>query len=219
VLPLGGGAGIPRGVLYGLGAPQALFAASRNTGYISGGSWAPWLWGALDWVLPDAVARSITTTLGWVGLFVIGWMLSRVVPWSAVPGAGVPARQDPLTITVRTALVLCTAWLVTSPYTLAWYDLIAWVPLALMALNRLDWLLVLRGSALSIAYVTSRTVGFSDVMVDVFGVALRDVVSSAVQWFVLASIVHWFWTESRERPTWSFVRTGFTRLGRPAPAS
>lgn len=35
------GAVIPLALLYGLFAPQALFAASRNTGYISAGSWAP----------------------------------------------------------------------------------------------------------------------------------------------------------------------------------
>ncbi|MBK8463680.1 MAG: polyprenol phosphomannose-dependent alpha 1,6 mannosyltransferase MptB [Nigerium sp.] len=212
VVALGVGAVIPLAVLYGVFAPQALFAAGRNTGYISGGSWAPWAYGVLAWVLPDSLARSLTGMLGWGGLFVIGWMLSRVLPWSPVPGATLPAERDPLTITVRTATVLCTAWLVTSPYTLSWYDLIAWAPLALLLPNRLDWLLVLRGTALSVAYVTGRTVGFSPVMIDVIAFIVRDIVCSGVQWVVLAAIVHWFWTQNREWPTRAFVIGGVRDL-------
>ena len=216
VLLLGLGALVPIGVLYGFFAPQALFAAARNTGYISGGSWAPWVHDMLAWVMPEPVARSVTGWLGWAGLFVVAWMLSRVVPWSAVPGSHLPAERDPLTIAVRTALVLCTAWLVTSPYTLAWYDLIAWVPLALLAPNRLDGLLTWRGAALSIAYVTGRTVGFSDQMLGV-GFVVRDIISSGLQILVVVVIVHWFLTESREWPTRAFIARGFRRLGRDHP--
>ena len=201
-------------------APHALFAASRNTGYVSGGSWAPWMRSALAWVLPDA-AHGITAALGWIGLFVIGWMLSRVLPWRAVPGAQLPAERDPLTIAVRTAVILCTAWIVTSPYTLSWYDLIVWAPLALLVPTRLDWLMALRGVALSVAYVTGRTVGFSDVMVNVVAFTIRDVISSGVQWFVLIAIIHWFWTTNRQWPTAAFIRNGFGQLlvtaDRPQP--
>ena len=212
VLQLGIGALIPIGILYGVFAPHALFAAGRNTGYVSGGSWAPWVDSALAWLLPGDVARSITGILGWTGMLVIGWMLSRVLPWKAVPGAALPAERDPLTIAVRTAVVLCTAWLVTSPYTLAWYDLIVWAPLALLHRTRLDWLMALRGTALSVGYVTGRTVGFSDFMVDVVAFTIRDVISSGVQWFVLGVIVSWFWSTNRQWPTASFVLNGFRGL-------
>ena len=208
------GTAIPLVIGYGLIAPAALFAAGRNTGYISGGSWAPPLWTALAWFMPDAGARGIVGILGWVGLFVVGWMLSRLVPWEAVPGATIRAQDDPLTITVRTALVLCTAWLVTSPYTLSWYDLIAWVPLALMAPNRLDGMLTVRGAALSVGYVTGRTVEFSDAMLGLAFVA-RDVISSGVQIGVLVAIVWWFVQSGAPRPTWPFVREGFGKLLRP----
>lgn len=212
VLQLGIGAMLPIGVLYGVFAPHALFAAARNTGYVSGGSWAPWVDSALGWILPAHMARSLTGTLGWVGMILIAWMLSRVLPWRAVPGAKLPAERDPLTITVRTAVALCTAWLVTSPYTLAWYDLIVWAPLALLHRTRLDWLMALRGTALSVAYVTGRTVGFSDFMVGVVSFGIRDVVSSAVQWFVLGALVHWWWSTNRTWPTWSFVKQGASQL-------
>ena len=211
------GALLPIGVLYGVFAPQALLAAGRNTGYISGGSWAPPFHDALAWVMPEPVARSITGIVGWSGMVVIGWMLSRVLPWTPIPGSDADPRHDPLAVTVRTALILCTAWLVTSPYTLSWYDLIAWVPLALVATNRLDSLLTWRGAALSIAYVTGRTVGFSDQM-GVVSFVVRDVMSSAVQVLVLVEIVAWFWREGHPWPTWAFVRQGFAKLGRPAEA-
>lgn len=211
------GAVIPIALLYGLFAPEALLAASRNTGYISGGSWAPWFWQVLAWVLGDDIARSITGWVGLIGMVVIAWMLSRVLPWAPVPGALVPAEQDPLTITVRTAVVLGAAWLVTSPYTLAWYDLIVWVPLALMVPNRLDWLFMLRGAALSVAYVAGRTVGFSDVMTGPVTTIVRDTLCTGVQWFVIIAIVWWFWTRNRTWPTLAFVRTGLMGLGRPAP--
>ncbi len=228
VLALGIGALIPIGLLYGLFAPQALFAASRNTGYISAGAWSPWLSSALAWIMPESIARSITGYLGWVGLVVFGWMLSRVLPWNPVPGATVPAQRDPLTITVRTAVVLCTAWLITSPYTLSWYDLIVWAPLALLLPSRLDGLMVWRGTALSVAYVTGRTVGFSDFMVDSVAFVVRDVICSGIQWGVLIAVVHWFWTTNRTWPTREFVRSGIRDLlvaspvdssGQSAPAA
>ena len=206
------GAVIPIGVLYGLFAPQALFAASRNTGYISGGSWAPWFWQVLAWVVGDGIAQQVTGLVGWLGMLVVGWMLSRVLPWAPAPGATVPAEADPLTIALRTAVILCTAWLVTSPYTLSWYDLIAWVPLALMVPNRLDWLMTLRGAALSVAYVTGRTVGFSDPMLFLGSTIVRDTLCTAVQWFVLVAIVHWFWTTARSWPTRAFMAGGLRAL-------
>lgn len=89
-------------------------------------------------------------------------MLSRLLPWVTAPGAplGTDPRRDPLTITVRTAALLTAAWLITSPYTLSWYDLITWVPLSLMAANRLDVITMWRGTWLSLAYVTGRVIEF-----------------------------------------------------------
>lgn len=205
---LAAGAAIPLVVGYGLlSPPWTLFAALRNTGYVSGGSWAPWAKGILEFFLRDQrLVVGIVGALGWVLFVVIAWMLSRVVGWRAVPGASVPARDDPLTITTRTALVLCTAWLLTSPYSLPWYDLIAWVPLGLLAPNRLVTVLVWRrGAALSIAYVAGRTVGFGDAMLGVSFV-VRDILCSGVQVVLLAYVVRWWWTHGRELPTWAGFR-------------
>ncbi len=207
LLQLGVGAVIPLAIGYGVLAPEALFAAGRNTGYISGGSWAPMLLGAIDWIIPPPIARSIIGALGWVGMLVIGWMLSRVLPWQAVPGGKSRGQDDELTVIVRTALVLCTAWLVTSPYTLSWYDLIAWVPLALMIPNRLDGLMLWRGAALSVGYVTGRLYAFSDSMLTASFI-VRDGICSIIQILVLVSIVLWWRRASRELPTRDFLNGG-----------
>ncbi|MEA4945214.1 MAG: polyprenol phosphomannose-dependent alpha 1,6 mannosyltransferase MptB [Propionicimonas sp.] len=201
------GAVIPLVVAYGIVMPKSLFAASRNVGYVSAGSWAPWLDTPLTWLLGLSTARSIVSALGWIAMVAIGWMLSRVLPWKLVPGqvSITDPRREPLTIAVRTAVVLTAAWLLSSPYTLSWYDLIAWVPLGLMTVSRLEPLLMLRGAFLSAAYVTGRAVQFSD-GVQAVAVVIRDVGSSAVGWFVIGSIVAWWWREGHQLPSFTRVR-------------
>ncbi len=202
LLALGLGALVPLAIAYGLVAPQALLAAGRNTGYISAGSWAPWGFGILSFVFGEAFARSAVSLLGWGGMVAIGWMLTRVLPWQAVPGPEPIAdpERDPLTIAVRTAAVLTAAWLVTSPYTLSWYDLTTWVPLGLLAASRLDALMIWRGAWLSVAYVTGRSVEFTDPMLSLAFV-MRDALCSAAQVLVIVAIVHWWWTSGRELPS------------------
>ncbi|MGV8908453.1 MAG: polyprenol phosphomannose-dependent alpha 1,6 mannosyltransferase MptB [Propionicimonas sp.] len=195
------GAALPLAIAYGLWAPQALLAAGRNTGYISAGSWAPWLQVPLGFVVGDWAARGFTGWLGLIMMAVVAWMLSRVLPWRLVPGNpdDDEARRDPLTIAVRTAAILTAAWLVTSPYTLSWYDLTTWVPLGLMAASRLDLFMIWRGLWLSIAYVTGRSVEFSPGMKAISGF-VRDWLCSGAQVLVLVLIVHWWWTWGRELP-------------------
>ncbi len=208
------GAIIPLVIGYGFIAPKALFAAGRNTGYISQGSWGPPIVFLFDFVMPDDVARAIVSKAGWVFMLAVGWMLSRVLPWEPVPGARVPAREDPLTIATRTALVLCAAWVISSPYSLAWYDLIAWAPLALLARNKLDPVLMIRGAALSVAYVSARAVQFGPQMQSASWL-VREVLCSAVSMAVLVYVVAWWWSEGHELPTRAFFVRGFVRVLRP----
>ena len=75
-----------------------------------------------------------------------------------------------------------------------------------------------KGIALALAdqgatvYVTGRTVGFSDLMVDGVAFVVRDALCSAIQWVVLIVIVRWFWTTARSWPTPAFVRSGAVAL-------
>ncbi len=201
LLQLGLGAAVPLVIAYGLWAPQALLAAGRNTGYISAGSWAPWLQVPLGWVIGEWSARGFIGWLGWGLMIVVAWMLSRVLPWRLVPGNpdDDEPRRDPLTIAVRTAAVLTAAWLVTSPYTLSWYDLTTWVPLGLMAASRLDVLMIWRGVWLSVAYVTGRSVEFSPTMKSISGF-IRDALCSGAQVLVLVLIVQWWWAWGHDLP-------------------
>ncbi|MFZ1282811.1 MAG: hypothetical protein WAQ75_01670, partial [Propionicimonas sp.] len=162
---------------------------------------------ALSWVMPEFVARSIIGWLGWGGMIAIAWMLSRVLPWTAVPGADPSAdpTREPLTIAVRTAAILTVSWLITSPYTLSWYDLTAWVPLALLASTRLDALLMWRGAWLSVAYVTGRAVQFSDGM-KALAFVVRDILCSGAQILVIVLVVLWWWRDGHELPSFSVWR-------------
>ena len=195
------GAVLPLSVAYGVLAPQALLAAGRNTGYISAGSWAPWLQVPLSWVVGEWAARGFIGWLGWILMAAVAWMLSRVLPWRLVPGnpEDDEPRLDPLTIAIRTAAILTASWLVTSPYTLSWYDLTTWVPLGLMAASRLDVMMIWRGVWLSVAYVTGRSVEFSPAMKSISD-GVRDALCSGAQVLVLVLIVHWWWTWGRELP-------------------
>ena len=141
---------IPMGWAYVIWQPTAFFQALRNGGYVSVGSWANPVFRFLDnFFMTGFHAKVVVGVIAYAGLFVIGWMLSRVVPWTAAPGLekGADLRRDPLTIALRTALVLSVAWLITSMYTLSWYDLIAWMPLAVLAASKLDRIMLLRITA------------------------------------------------------------------------
>ena len=129
------GTAIPMGLAYVLWQPTAFYQVLRNGGYVSVGSWANPVFSFLRLFFNGLDAKIIVGVISYIGLIVIAWMLSRTVPWTAVPGLpkGSDLRKDPLTIALRTSLVLSVAWLITSMYTLSWYDLIAWVPLAVLA--------------------------------------------------------------------------------------
>ncbi|MGI8459513.1 MAG: polyprenol phosphomannose-dependent alpha 1,6 mannosyltransferase MptB [Propionibacteriaceae bacterium] len=203
------GAAIPMGLAYVVWQPTAFFQVLRNGGYVSVGSWANPLFRFLDWVyFTGTTSKIIVGVLSYAGLFVIGWMLSRVLPWRAAPGlsAGADPKSDVLTVGLRTALVISTAWLVTSMYTLSWYDLIAWVPLAVLAASKLDYLMLVRIAPLSLAYVPGRAIDFGPAL-ELVATRIRDTVSPIVQIGVLVAIVLWWRRDRKAR------RAGLVTLG------
>lgn len=163
------------------------------------GSWANPVFRFLDLFMTGTNAKIVVGVISYAGLFVIAWMLSRVVPWTAAPGlpAGTDLRADPLTVALRTALVLSVAWLITSMYTLSWYDLIAWMPLAVLAASKLDRIMVLRITPLSLAYVPGRAIDLGPAL-DFTANRVRDTVSPIFQMLVLLAIVLWW--RKPERP-------------------
>lgn len=200
LLLLGIGALIPMGLAYGLLAPEALFAAQRNSSYVFPGGWAQPFYLLAEFLLPPQIASSTISAAGWVGMVIIAWMLSRVLPWRTAPGIAMgDPKADPLTVAARTAALLTIAWMVTVPASLAWYDVVAWAPLVLVGRSAVEPILMWRGVWLSMAYVTSRSVEFSEPMTIVASV-MRDGLSWAAQMLVLAAIVSWWWRSGRELP-------------------
>jgi alpha-1,6-mannosyltransferase len=193
------GTAVPMGLAYVVWQPTAFLQALRNGSYVSVGSWANPVFRFLDLFLTPMQAKVVTGVLGYAGLFVIAWMLSRVVPWTAAPGLlkGVDPQTDPLTIALRTSVVLSVAWLITSMYTLSWYDLIAWMPLALMAPSKLDRIMLLRAAPLSLAYVPGRAVEMGPAL-DFTAHRVRDTFSPIVQFAVLLAVVLWWKKPDRE---------------------
>ena len=187
------GTAIPMTLAYVVWQPNAFFQVLRNGGYVSVGSWANPVFRFLDLFMTGTNAKIIVGIISYVGLFVIAWMLSRTVPWTAAPGLakGADLRQDPLTIALRTALVLSVAWLITSMYTLSWYDLIAWVPLAVLASSKLDRIMVMRIAPLSLAYVPGRAIDVGPAL-DFTATRMRDTISPIVQVAVLLAVVLWW---------------------------
>jgi hypothetical protein len=187
------GTAVPMGLAYVLWQPTAFLQALRNGGYVSVGSWANPLYRLLDLFMTGFQAKVIVGVISYIGLIVIAWMLSRVVPWTPAPGMDKDAdlRWDPLTIALRTTLVLSVAWLITSMYTLSWYDLLAWMPLAVLAASKLDKIMLIRGTALSLAYVPGRAIDVGPVL-DFTATRMRDTVSPIIQMAMILAVILWW---------------------------
>ncbi|HLM21532.1 MAG TPA: hypothetical protein VK390_08425, partial [Propionibacteriaceae bacterium] len=187
------GTAVPMGLAYVLWQPTAFTQALRNGGYVSVGSWANPLYRLLDLFMTGFHAKFIVGVISYIGLIVIGWMLYRVVPWTPAPGLDKDAdmQRDPLTVALRTALVLSVAWLITSMYTLSWYDLLAWMPLAVLAATKLDKIMVIRGTALSMAYVPGRAIDMGEAL-DFTATRMRDTVSPIIQMAMILAVILWW---------------------------
>ena len=199
------GTAIPMGLAYVLWQPTAFFQVLRNGGYVSTGSWANLVYGLLALFMTDYHAKVVIGVISYIGFIVIVWMLSRVVPWTAAPGLVTDAdlKRDPLTIALRTSVVLSVAWLITSMYTLSWYDVLAWMPLAVLAASKLDEIMVIRGAVLSLAYVPGRVIAMGPAL-DLTATRIRDSTSGIHVGMLLAVILWWRQPDRPEFfPLWS----------------
>lgn len=201
------GAAIPMVLAYGFWEPTALHQAVRNGGIISVGGWINPLFSFLVGLFGHSAAKIICSVISNILLPVIVYMLSRVVPWQPAPGIapGVEPKKDPMTIALRTAMIIGVAWVCTSIYTLSWYDLQIWMPLALLAGGKLDRLMVIRGAVLSAAFVPGRAITFGAALAWT-AARVRDPISPIVQMLVLVAIIFW-WKWPRRTPLWLLWRS------------
>jgi alpha-1,6-mannosyltransferase len=209
------GTAVPMGLTYVVWQPTALLHASRNAGYVSVGSWANPFFRMLDVFMTGYHAKVIVGIISYAGLIVIAWMLYQVVPWSAAPGLDRDAdlRRDPLTVALRTALVLSVAWLITSMYTLSWYDLLAWLPMAVLTASKLDRIMLIRGTALSMAYVQARAIDMGPAL-DFTATQIRYTVSPIVQMAMVLAVILWW-----RQPDWPELFPFIKRKPPPATPS
>ena len=209
------GTSIPMGLAYVVWQPTAFFQALRNGSYVSVGSWANPVFRFFDLFMSGFNAKLVVGVISYSGLIVIAWMLSRTLPWTPAPGLprGVDLRSDPLTIALRTALSLSVAWLITAMYTLSWYDLIAWVPLAVLAGTKLDQIMLLRIAPLSLAYVPGRALDVGPAL-DWTANRVRDTLSPLVQIAVLVAVVLWW--RKPDRPELFPFKDAAVGVGAPA---
>jgi alpha-1,6-mannosyltransferase len=80
------GTAVPMGLAYVVWRPTAFLQSLRNGGYVSVGSWANPLCRLLDVFMTGYHAKIIVGVISYIGLIIIAWMLSRVVPWTPAPG-------------------------------------------------------------------------------------------------------------------------------------
>jgi hypothetical protein len=97
--------------------------------------------------------------LAWIAFAVMALLLKRGLPGRRV--AGVITATPPHVGAARSALVLVLAWLLTAPYVLPWYAVVAWALLALVPASGYDRLLVIWTAVLAIAYLPGRQVPLS----------------------------------------------------------
>jgi len=123
----------------------ALQPARQATRMVSlGSAWRPLL-APLQHALGDGSARNLISWLGWLTLALLVLLLAPLLRAydEKSPGARAAAALA----------LLGLAWILAAPYTLPWYDLVAWAPLVVCLPGPLDLLATARTAALAVAYV------------------------------------------------------------------
>jgi hypothetical protein len=139
-----------------------------------------------------ADVRAVVAVAAPIVLLVIVALLALALRGSVAAGPPAPvAGADDSVFTTRDAalasVVLATAYLLAAPYSLPWYDALAWAPLGLVASGLLDAVLLVRLAALSVAYVPGRVQGMSERVRDVT-LGYRTNVAPWVGWALLVAI-------------------------------
>ena len=135
-------AGVLAYLPYGATALQPARAAARMVSL--GSAWRPLL-APLQHALGDGGARDLISWLGWLTLALLVLLLAPLLRPRDERSPGAQAAA--------TLALLGLAWILAAPYTLPWYDIVAWAPLAVCLSGPLDLLLTARTALLATAYV------------------------------------------------------------------
>ncbi|MYW05056.1 DUF2029 domain-containing protein [Streptomyces sp. SID3343] len=137
--------------------------------------------GPMESALGHDTARSSIGLVGWLLGALVVWLLARTA-LRARPAADVAGDS------AAVAALLTVAWLLTTPYSLPWYDVAAWAPLVLLGPSALDHLLLARTTLLVCAYVPGRDTPLPDT-VDTLQRTLRGTVGPWVGAAILVAVV------------------------------
>ena len=141
--------------------------------------WRP-LVDALTGPLPNDVVRAGVGLLTPLAVVAVAVLLARALPR--------PVRSEPVADAAWAAVVLGGAYVLAAPYSLPWYDALAWAPLPLVGASAVDVLLLVRLSAYALAYVPGRVLGMSE-RVQALTLGFRREVVPWVGWAVLVALV------------------------------
>jgi hypothetical protein len=186
---------------YLLAGPHALDQLLHARQYVSLASpWRPvvdWLDGPFGHDQVRSVASVVAPA---VVLLVAGSLVVALRRFlDAGPIAGTASDVD--SATTRDGAVMCvllaTAYLIAAPYSLPWYDAVAWAPLGLVAARVLDVVLLVRLVAVGVAYVPGRVLGMSERVRDAT-LGYRSDVAPWIGWALLLSVL-WLATRSSRR--------------------
>lgn len=127
---------------YGTAALGPARAAARMVSL--GSAWRPLL-APLQHAFGDSTARDLISAGGWLTVALLVWLLAPALRAARADSPGGQAA--------RALALLGLAWMLAAPYTLPWYDVLAWAPLAACAAAPIDLLATARTAYLSVAYV------------------------------------------------------------------
>ena len=148
-------------------------------------------WRLLYRVLADPLGDGATRSL-------VGWLAAALAVALLVVLAVTTRCLAPQTTTgqaARWTLVVSTAYSLSAPYSLPWYDLLTWATLPVLAASALDAVLLVRLTAMALAYVPGRVHGMSAAVERATLAVRKDVVPYAVLlvwgWLTLVAAGAW----------------------------
>ncbi|MEO7070731.1 MAG: hypothetical protein ABI131_09600 [Nostocoides sp.] len=141
---------VPLHLAFGLEVYGQLGKARRSVSLAT-----PWrlLVELLTGPLSSVVVRNLVFVLAGVMTLVLAWLLARLTRDLAPRSVAGEA--------MRWTFVFGTAYALAAPYSLPWYDQLAWATLPALAASRLDLVLLGRAVVMAVAYVPGRVSGMT----------------------------------------------------------
>lgn len=215
------GAGVVMAALYLTTSPYAFNPVLTASKFMSTGTPAKMLYQPFVLVFSDDLSRRITSVIAWLVFIVIVAMLMQVVP------AAVAQRRSPDTTArqrrdagasrhhgdqvvadgIRASVAITLVWILTAMYSLPWYDVVTWLPMAGLVVTRLDRLLLARTAVMAAAYIPGRNVALPPAL-GFLTDHIRDTVAPVLELVIVVLLVRWCLQQGAQGPRgmWRAIR-------------